>query len=260
MTLGIQLRNYLCAETGIVALVFRVLQGERLVVWKRTFYEHSIPSPWQWQALPSPLLLLPTSCKEFKRRSPPGLLLGASAPLCYPVQSSWLTFNSKASVKRAKEHKMCLATGVHTGHSLSHTSVSIRCRGPLSLQVHSAVRWAGIKAQSPRVYGQTLWCSDTDVKYISYYQQHAPASCPSFTLHFKKPKYQRLPFLWLCTAGLRHLMCALVYNSVILNYYCPVFLGLMTFIGVSFFTTIYLLYLLSIEAFSRVTPLLLCFL
>lgn len=119
-----------------------------------TFYKRSIPSPWQWQALPSPLLLLPTSCEEFKRWSPFGLLLGPSTPLCYSVCSSWLTFSSKAIVKRTKEHKMCLATGVHTGHSLSHTLVFIRCKDPLSLQVQSAVRWAGIKAQSQERMGQ----------------------------------------------------------------------------------------------------------
>lgn len=219
---------------GIVALLFRALQEHGPAVWKAqllAFRERCVPSPWQCRSLPSPLLLLSTSYKEFKQRRQPGLSLRPSTPLCHPVRSSWLTFNSKAAVKKRPRSMKCvwsqgctLATPYLTPPSLWDAGVPWACS---SIQRE---RWAGIKAQSPGVSGPMLWCSDTDVESISYYHCSGAPQLPVLPLHFKRTKYQRLPFFWLCTAGLECLMCTLVYISVILNYSCPVFLWLITFL------------------------------
>lgn len=57
-----------------------------------------------------------------------------SPVLC--ASPSWLTFNSEARLKRAKEHQIRLTAGAHSepDHSPSHTSTSISCWSPLGLQ------------------------------------------------------------------------------------------------------------------------------
>lgn len=88
----------------------------------------------------SPLLspsspFLPSRHFSFKQQGQPSRVVGPSTPLCQSIHCSRLTFNSEARVKRAKEHEMGLPTGVHSDHSLSCTSISIRC--PRGLQVRS---------------------------------------------------------------------------------------------------------------------------
>lgn len=90
---------------------------------------------------------------------------------------------------------MCLATGVHTDHSLSHTSISISCRGPLSLQLHSVVRRAGIKAQSQECVGQRC-----DVVAQMSNTFLIVSSVPQLPVHpllytFKGPNISVCPFL-----------------------------------------------------------------
>ena len=120
-------RNYLCAETGIVALLFGALQGGGPGFWKAqllAFQERSVLSPWQWRShslnSPPPLYfsfafsLLFISHGAFKRQGRPALVAGPSTPLCWSFQCSRLTFNAEAGVERAKEHEMSLAAGVHS--------------------------------------------------------------------------------------------------------------------------------------------------
>lgn len=115
---------YLCDEAGIVALLFRPLQGGGPVVWKAqllAFQERRMPSPWQCRFLPFTLTSFTTSCEEFKRQRQPGLWLRPSTPPCHPVRSSWLTFNSKACVKKGQgAWNACGRRGAHWPLPVSH--------------------------------------------------------------------------------------------------------------------------------------------
>lgn len=81
----------------------------------------------------------------------PVFMAQPSTPLCQSLQCSWLTFNSEARIKRAKEHQMRLEAGVHSkpDHSLSCTSTSISCAtlSPWGLQAPSVWEVCSVKAQ-----------------------------------------------------------------------------------------------------------------
>ena len=91
--------NYLCAETGIVAWLSGALWGGSPSFWKAqllAFQERSVPSTWQWRFhFLSSLSFFPPLHFSWHFQT-----TGSTLPRDGSVQHSWLTFNSKARVKR----------------------------------------------------------------------------------------------------------------------------------------------------------------
>lgn len=205
-------RNYLCAETGIVALLFGALQGGGPGFWRAqllAFQEHAPSHQHDSEGLtalthshpyPTPSLLslqLFSLLFGFFVMLSNGrvFVVGPSTPLCRSFQFSWLTFNSEAEGKegqRAWNETVRRGRAVRLDHSPSHTSGSISGRGPRgsvgALSHRGELMALGVKAQSTGVYRPTLWCSD--IKNSNTFLDYHLLNEPQLPFHLPLSTYE----------------------------------------------------------------------